>query len=188
MPHHRYQPKREKLLKCFQIQKLVDFRNRRVLDHRGYEMLRPSECPLPVNQWVNLRIDQISQETHNSRRFTVALPNGMGDRLNLPITNYVQIRGRNLLDAEQQPVRKYTPVSDSLYDGHIEFVIKHYRNGALTPYLFTLHEGDSMEVLRGESADRGNTLQYPFAAKTRLAMIAGGTGITPMIQVFVLMI
>lgn len=97
----------------------------------------------------------------------------------------MKIRGRNLLDPEQHPVHKYTPISDSLYDGHIEFVIKYYQNGALTPYLFTLREGDEMEMLIPPTAEQGNRLEYPFAAKTKLAMIAGGTGITPMIQVMI---
>ena len=183
MPHYRYQPKRAKLLKGFQIQKLLDFRNRRVLDHRTYDKLSQAPCPIPANEWIKLRIDQIHQETHNSRRFTLALPNGMDDRLHLTVPHYLQIRGHNLLDRTQETTRKYTPISDSLYGGHIEFVIKYYQNGLLTPYLFTLNEGDLMEVFRTENDGKQNRLEYPFIGKSKLGMIAGGTGVTPMIQV-----
>ena len=76
------------------------------------------------------------------------------------------------------------PVSDSLYDGHLEFVVKKYKNGALSPYLFSLHEGDAFEIsYDAPQQQQQSALAYPFASKSRIAMICGGTGITPMVQV-----
>ena len=65
-------------------------------------------------------------------------------------------------------------------DGYIEFVIKHYKTGALTPYLWTLNENDSVEI---NGPILNNALEYPFAHKSNLAMLCGGSGIAPMIQI-----
>ena len=56
---------------------------------------------------------------------------------------------------------------------------KKYKNGALSPFLFSLREGDAFEVSYDAAAP---ALPYPFASKSRIAMICGGTGVTPMVQ------
>eukprot|EP00483_Globobulimina_turgida_P013557 UN13582 len=178
MPPYKYRPQREVLLKSFQVKPKLDFRKSRFRNYKRYDFSTKPECTLSPNEWYKLRIDRIFEETHDSKRFTLQLPNGIDDRLNLPIVSCVKIRGHDLFN-NNEIIKKYTPVSDSLYDGYIEFVIKYYANGLLTPYLFNLNEGDEMEI----SGPIINTLQYPFEHKSNIGMIAGGTGITPMIQI-----
>ncbi len=105
---------------------------------------------------------------HDSKRFTLQLPNYI-DELNLPMSN------------NNETIKNYTPVSDSLFNGYIEFIIKYYKNGSLTPYLFELNENDTMEI----NGPYKNNLEYPFANKSKIGMIAGGTCIAAMIVIFI---
>eukprot|EP01084_Bolivina_argentea_P165424 287390_1 len=177
MPSHRYRPQQNKILKSKHVKNLLDFRNSRIRNHKTYDFSTKPECQLSPNEWYKLRIDKIYQETHDSKRFTLELPKNI-DELNLPISNHFKVRGYNLFN-NNEVIKKYTPVSDSLFDGYIEFVIKYYKNGSLTPYLFELNENDTMEINGPYLSD----LQYPFAHKSNIGMIAGGTGIAPMVQI-----
>jgi cytochrome-b5 reductase len=82
-------------------------------------------------------------------------------------------------------VRPYTPTTlESESEHSFQLVIKKYDTGALTPYLFGLKAGDKISI-------KGPIEKYPLAAKmlskedefSHICMIAGGTGITPMLQI-----
>jgi cytochrome-b5 reductase len=75
-------------------------------------------------------------------------------------------------------MRPYTPISTADARGFFELLIKIYEKGKLTQYLSRLQIGQSIEV-------KGPTGRFHYQPNMRkcLAMIAGGTGITPMYQV-----
>ena len=76
-------------------------------------------------------------------------------------------------------VRPYTPVSSDDSPGHIDFVIKAYvPDGKLSQHLGAMAVGDSIEM-KGPI----NKIKYETNMKKEIGMIAGGTGITPMLQV-----
>jgi len=92
-------------------------------------------------------------------------------------------------------MRRYTPISSNYDVGCVKFVIKAYRpnerfprGGKMSQHLDTLKIGDTIDM-RGpvgeyEYISNGNFLidgEEQFA--TRFNMIAGGTGITPVMQV-----
>ena len=92
-------------------------------------------------------------------------------------------------------VRRYTPITSNYDVGCVKFVIKIYRpctpfpnGGKLTQYLDTLKIGDYLDI-RGpvgefEYLADGNFLVDGHEQKaTHLNMIAGGTGITPVMQI-----
>eukprot|EP01083_Nonionella_stella_P035822 97710_1 len=179
MPSYKYRPQSEKVLKSFQINNFLDFRKWRHRSCKSYDFSTKQECALSLNEWNKLRIHRISQETHDTKRFTLQLPNTITDgKLNLPIASCVKIKGYDLCN-KTPIIKKYTPISDSLYDGFMELVIKYYADGLLTPYLFSLNEGDEMEL----SGPIASALKYPFSHKSKIGMIAGGTGIAPFIQI-----
>ena len=179
MPSYKYQPARRVFLKTWNIQNQLDFRKNRPRNYKNYDYSTKPQCKISPNEWIKLPIERITQETHDSKRFTLALPDGIDDNLNIPISSSFTLRGYDIFNNNEEVTKKYTPISDSIYNGYIEFVIKCYKDGKLTPYLFNLHEGDSIEI-KGPNI---NKLQYPFANKANIGMIAGGTGITPMIQI-----
>ncbi|KAG7472158.1 hypothetical protein MATL_G00105620 [Megalops atlanticus] len=135
---------------------------------------------------------------HDARRFRFALPSPE-HILGLPVGTHVYLSARidgNLV------VRPYTPVSSDDDKGFVDFVVKVYfkntnpkfpEGGKMSQYLEGLQVGDVVDV-RGP----GGLLQYkgqgqfavqpdkksPAEMKTvrSLGLIAGGSGITPMLQ------
>ncbi len=92
-------------------------------------------------------------------------------------------------------VRRYTPITSNYDIGCVKFVIKIYRpcerfpdGGKLTQYLDTLNIGDFLDI-RGpvgefEYLADGNFLLDGAQQKAKyFNMIAGGTGITPVMQI-----
>ena len=61
--------------------------------------------------------------------------------------------------------------------GFLDFIIKKYPNGPMSEYIHALKPGDSLDI-------KGPIPKYPWDANKHkhIALIAGGTGITPMWQ------
>ena len=74
-------------------------------------------------------------------------------------------------------VRPYTPVSTNAMVGAFELLVRAYPNGALSQRLATMDIDDSVAFKHIKFNVKA---QYPFPAK--VGMLAGGTGITPMLQ------
>ena len=74
-------------------------------------------------------------------------------------------------------IRPYTPL-DGNSVGFSELLVKKYNDGKLTPHLHALKVGDTISM-------KGPIAKYPYVAnsKKQIGLIAGGTGLTPMLQV-----
>ncbi|KAI8086072.1 uncharacterized protein BX664DRAFT_334845 [Halteromyces radiatus] len=74
-------------------------------------------------------------------------------------------------------IRPYTPTSTEETQGHVDFVIKNYANGKMSKHIHNLNIGDELEI-------KGPIGKYPWDEKKveNVGMVAGGTGITPMLQ------
>ncbi|KAM5180416.1 NADH-cytochrome b5 reductase 1 [Mantella aurantiaca] len=149
------------------------------------------------NRKYRLRLIQKSIINHNTRRFRFALPS-MYQTLGNPPGKYVYLSTRN---KGNLVVRPYTPVSCEEI-GYVDFIIKIYftdehpdfpEGGKMSQYLDNLCIGDSIEVQgpRGLLEYEGKGYfaiqpdkKSPAVGKfvSRLGMIAGGTGLTPMLQ------
>ncbi|XP_008570685.1 PREDICTED: NADH-cytochrome b5 reductase 2 isoform X1 [Galeopterus variegatus] len=141
--------------------------------------------------------------THNTRRFRFGLPSP-DHILGLPVGNYVQLLARI---GGEMVVRAYTPVSSDDDQGFVDLIIKiyfknvnpHYpEGGKMTQYLENMKIGDTI-LFRGPIGRlfyHGPVFVFPGNLGVRpdktsepkkklvdhLGMIAGGTGITPMLQ------
>ncbi|KAH9814834.1 hypothetical protein DFH28DRAFT_1107813 [Melampsora americana] len=95
--------------------------------------------------------------------------------LGLPIGQHISIRaeinGKNVQ-------RSYTPVSSDDDRGHFDLLIKTYEQGNISKYVANLQVGDSIQV-RGPKGQ----MKYHSKLCNQIGMIAGGTGITPMLQI-----
>ena len=80
--------------------------------------------------------------------------------------------------ADKEVVRSYTPITSDEDKGFFELMIKSYPQGNISAHMTTLKIGDTMKV-RGP---KGAMVYAPNMCK-RIGMIAGGTGITPMLQI-----
>lgn len=136
--------------------------------------------------------------SHDTRNFRFGLPS-KEHVLGLPVGQHIHLSARI---GEDLVVRSYTPVSSDDDQGYVDLVIKVYfknvhpkfpKGGALTQYIEEMKIGDTIDV-RGPSG----RLQYvspgtfsikklrkdpPAIVKVKnVNMIAGGVGITPILQ------
>lgn len=122
--------------------------------------------------------------SHNTAiyRFKLPSPNSI---LGLPIGQHISLAAT--LDVKdpktektetKEVVRSYTPISGDHEPGHFDLLIKSYPTGNISRHLATLNIGDVMKV----KGPKGAMVYTPNMVR-RFGMIAGGTGITPMLQV-----
>lgn len=99
------------------------------------------------------------------------------DILGLPIGQHISI-GAVLPGQTKQIVRSYTPISSDETPGHFDLLLKSYPTGNISKHMATLRVGQTIQV----KGPRGAMVYTPNMV-SRLGMIAGGTGITPMLQI-----
>ncbi|XP_019311744.2 NADH-cytochrome b5 reductase 2 [Panthera pardus] len=149
-----------------------------------------TKYPLPL-----IEKEQIS---HNTWRFRFGLPSP-DHVLGLPVGNYIHLLAR--IDGVLV-VRAYTPVSSDDDQGFVDLIIKIYfknvhpnypEGGKMTQYLENMKIGDTV-FFRGPTGRLFYHEPGKFSIKphktsepeekvvSHLGMIAGGTGITPMLQ------
>uniref|UniRef100_A0AAQ4RDT6 NADH-cytochrome b5 reductase n=1 Tax=Gasterosteus aculeatus aculeatus TaxID=481459 RepID=A0AAQ4RDT6_GASAC len=136
--------------------------------------------------------------SHDTRKFRFALPSPE-HILGLPIGQHIYLSAR--IDGKLV-VRPYTPVSSDDDKGFVDLVVKIYfkdvnpkfpEGGKMSQYLESLRINDTIDfrgpsgllVYRGKGVfDIQPDKKSPTETKTakRVGMIAGGTGITPMLQ------
>jgi cytochrome-b5 reductase len=107
-----------------------------------------------------------------SYRFALPHPD---DVLGLPIGQHVslqaEIGGKDIM-------RSYTPTSSDDDRGHFDLLIKSYEQGNISRHVSLLQIGDKIRV----KGPKGQFTYRPDLSR-HLGMIAGGTGITPMLQI-----
>ena len=122
--------------------------------------------------FIDLKLESVEIINHNTKKLRFALPNP-DDVSGLPVTSAIitKYKGPN----DQQPIiRPYTPVSDVDTKGHVDFVIKRYPNGPMSEHMHNMEPNQRLDM-------KGPIPKYPWTPNKHdhIAMIAGGTGITP---------
>ncbi|NWY48634.1 NB5R2 reductase, partial [Sylvia atricapilla] len=145
-----------------------------------------------------LRLLDKEEISHDTKKFRFGLPS-MNHVLGLPVGQHVYLSAKidgNLV------IRAYTPVSSDETKGYVDLIIKvYYKNvnpkfpegGKMSQYLDNMKIGDTIDfrgpngllVYKGTGTflikpDKKSEAQKKFAK--HVGMIAGGTGITPMLQ------
>lgn len=118
---------------------------------------------------------------HNTHRIRIKLPKGTNTMGLAPIASYLLTSFKPDDPNAKSIVRPYTPVTteeESQKNGYFELVIKKYQNGPMSTHITSLKPGDILN-LKGP----GLKLNMDQDNRTQIGMIAGGTGITPMLQV-----
>ncbi|KAI0914443.1 hypothetical protein F4824DRAFT_508893 [Ustulina deusta] len=117
--------------------------------------------------------------SHNVAIYRFKLPSPT-DILGLPIGQHISI-GANIEQPDgttKEIVRSYTPISGDHQPGYFDLLIKSYPTGNISKHLASLGVGQTIKV-RGP---KGAFVYTPNMVR-HFGMVAGGTGITPMLQV-----
>lgn len=129
---------------------------------------------LSLDEWRPFRLSARGMQGESIKTFTFELPSAE-HRLGLLVGQHIAMRAT--IDGKEV-VRYYTPVADRESKHCFQLVVKVDDKGVMSQYLDKLKPGDSIEF-RGPMGDftyRPN--KYSF-----IGMLAGGTGIAPMIQI-----
>jgi len=164
------------------------------------------EAPLALDSetWQKFKLIEKESLSHDVRRFRFELPT-RGHTLGLPIGQHISFKYSYTDEAGEvkEVQRSYTPTTSDDELGYVDFCIKVYFKGVnprfpdggkMSQHLDKLKIGDCM-LMKGPKGHldyigRGKftikkTPKEPkkkYSAK-KIGMIAGGTGITPMLQV-----
>ena len=159
---------------------------------------------LPLDDFVPMPLIRKDILSHDTVKFTFGLPNA-DDVLGLPTGQHVSLKyymTETSEDGTQTAVqRSYTPVTDNTTRGEFSLVIKVYRplapkfphGGKMSQHLDSLRINDTILVHgpkgHTEYCGNGKITVKPLGKKMvehrqshHIAMMAGGTGITPMLQ------
>ena len=139
-------------------------------------LLAKSRKALIPDQFQHFPVTKITKTSHNVSIYRLGLPNPT-DILGLPIGQHISLAATPK-GAEKEVVRSYTPISSDEDKGFVDVMIKAYPQGNISAHMTTLKVGDTIKV-RGP---KGAMVYTPNLAK-HIGMIAGGTGITPMLQI-----
>lgn len=108
--------------------------------------------------------------------YRFSLPNPT-DILGLPIGQHISVAA-TIEGQPKEVVRSYTPISSDENPGYFDILIKSYPTGNISKHMSTLKIGQTLKV----KGPKGAMVYVPGLVR-QFGMIAGGTGITPMLQI-----
>ncbi|OQR96398.1 NADH-cytochrome b5 reductase [Achlya hypogyna] len=125
-------------------------------------------------EWRSFRVVSNEKLTHNTHKVRLEFPSE-NDTSGMKVASFVMakasLNGKNV-------IKPYTPTSAPTQTGFLDLVVKGYPNGSMSKHIVELQAGDALEI-------KGPLMKFPYQPNTRkhIGMVAGGSGITPMLQV-----
>ncbi|KAL1901349.1 NADH-cytochrome b5 reductase [Sporothrix stenoceras] len=141
--------------------------------------LQPKKVLNDPNALSEFELKEKTIISHNVAiyRFNLPTPRSI---LGLPIGQHISIAA-DLPDKDGKIVpvlRSYTPISGDHQPGYFDLLIKSYPQGNISKYMASLTVGQTIKI----KGPKGAFVYTPNMVR-RFGMIAGGTGITPMLQI-----
>lgn len=164
-----------------------------------FRLMGNPESPkvLPLDDFQPFPLIRKDVISHDTCRYTLGLP--QGHSLGLPIGQHIALKFKD--DQGKTHQRSYTPVTDDSRLGEVELVVKVYRplppkfpnGGMMSQHLDSLNIGDTI-LVKGPKGHihylgRGKFTTKPLGKPMeerychQIGMMAGGTGVTPMLQI-----
>ncbi|EON67090.1 NADH-cytochrome b5 reductase 2 [Coniosporium apollinis CBS 100218] len=125
--------------------------------------------------FISLKLESVEDINHNTKRFRFKLPEEDSvSGLHVASAVIAKYKGPEM---EKPAIRPYTPVSDEDTKNYMDFVIKRYPDGPMSEHLHSMNPGQRLDF-------KGPIPKYPWEPNKHdhIALVAGGTGITPMYQ------
>ncbi|KAH7396461.1 hypothetical protein BKA66DRAFT_455209 [Pyrenochaeta sp. MPI-SDFR-AT-0127] len=125
--------------------------------------------------FVSLLLEKSEIVNHNTKKLTFKLPEDDMES-GLPVASAVITKYKGP-EMQKPVIRPYTPISDVDQKGTVDFIIKKYPEGAMSSHMHDMEPGQRLDI-------KGPIPKYQWSANKHchVALIAGGTGITPMWQ------
>jgi cytochrome-b5 reductase len=133
------------------------------------KVLKPAE-------FQEFALEEKTVLSHNTAIYRFKLPRPT-DVLGLPIGQHISLAA-TIAGQPKEVVRSYTPITSDEDRGHVDLLIKSYPTGNISKHVAGLGIGDTMKI----KGPKGAMVYTPNMVR-HFGMIAGGTGITPMLQV-----
>ncbi|KAJ2156648.1 hypothetical protein GGF46_005048 [Coemansia sp. RSA 552] len=145
-----------------------------------YTRSRESQVPTPVTKALDPKkftaftLKEKVPLNHDTSLFRFAL--GANEELGLDITSCFVVKAK-LGDNEKATIRPYTPVSPQHARGYFDLMVKRYPTGNMSKHIHDMAPGDTLDI-------KGPIPKHPYKAGEfkEIGMVAGGSGITPMVQ------
>ena len=139
-------------------------------------VVAPGNCVFG-EAWVAAPLLARKAVAHDS----ISLTFGLADRAaSLGLSTCACLLAKGGVGSDGEPVvRPYTPTSTNAQLGSFELIVKVYPDGVLSQAMAALSIGSN--DIKFKHVAPNVKVQYPFGAK-HVAMLVGGTGITPMLQ------
>ncbi|OAX44797.1 NADH-cytochrome b5 reductase [Rhizopogon vinicolor AM-OR11-026] len=129
---------------------------------------------LNPQEWQQFSLVKKIVVSPNTAIYRFALPHPQ-DVLGLPIGQHISVSAE--IDGKTV-TRSYTPTSSDDDLGHFDLLIKSYEKGNISRYFSLLKIADKVRIRGPKGA-----FKYIPTLSREIGMIAGGTGITPMLQI-----
>ncbi|KAB8276667.1 NADH-cytochrome b5 reductase 2 [Aspergillus minisclerotigenes] len=125
--------------------------------------------------WVDLKLSEIEVLSHNTKRLRFEFEDKEAVS-GVTIASALLTKFKPV-GAEKAVLRPYTPTSDEDQPGYLDLVVKVYPNGPMSEHLHSMNVDQRLSF-------KGPLPKYQWETNKHehIALIAGGTGITPMYQ------
>lgn len=119
-------------------------------------------------------VENVMDVNYNTRIIRMSLPTGT--RASLPIASCVLVSIKG--PTGETVTRPYTPVSSDEDLKYVDLIVKRYATGNASRALCDLKKGEVVSILGPLPK-----IEYKANQYEQIGMLAGGTGITPMLQI-----
>ncbi|KAI1431354.1 oxidoreductase NAD-binding domain-containing protein [Xylaria sp. CBS 124048] len=124
--------------------------------------------------FISLELKEVETINHNTKRFVFRLPE---DDMVSGLHVASALLAKFVPEGQKPVLRPYTPTNDEDTRGYLELIVKKYPGGPMSTHLHDMVPGQRLDF-------KGPLPKYAWAPNKHehIALVAGGTGITPMFQ------
>lgn len=126
------------------------------------------------DKWSALELEDQTLLSKNTAMYRFKMKTSF-ETLNFPVGHHLAVRVP--IDGKDQ-IRYYTPVSPQYQPGYFDIIVKSYADGQVSKYFAGLKAGSAVDF-------KGPVGRFNYVVNSykQIGMIAGGSGITPMLQI-----